>query len=786
MKENGEDKLDNKPPPTYEAEPTPEEWINQRMNKPTHLSVNEGDQWCGIVMNPKVFFSSIVIVWSFIIWAMVDAEGCKIETGKWQAWITKDLGWVYVGGINLFLLVCMYLVFSKYGDLRLAKDQDEKPDFTYATWFSMLFSAGIGIGLFFWGVGEPILHYGWVSRFNHNYMQECTDANTPSSCFTVESRHARAMAGMNIAWYHWGFGASSVYVIVGLPIAYYHYKYGQALTMRTALYPLLGNRINGWIGDSVEIVAIIGTMYGVVTSLGLGVQQIATGLQRMNEDISNSAGGSTQIWIIWIVTGIATISVMTGLEVGIRRISEFTFVVGIFVLAMILFMDNIWFIIEFFVEEIGFHINNMAETSFATEGFGMWLPVPANSTDLSNQADYGGASLSGWGGNWTIFYWAWWISWAPFVGLFIARISRGRTIREFVLGNMFVPTILTCIWLSVFGGAGLNQQIQAENAGMTCADCYEGGDFDAASYINGCQLLICRGWNVDQMLFDLLEMYPMRDFMVFMTTVGISLYFVTSSDSASSVIDAMASNGQVEGPIWQRVFWAVTEGATAHAVLHAGGRDALTALRSISIVAALPFCILMFAIAFGFLRFLKAENDPEFQKTITDKKEWNINIFDAGAQVVVNTLTFGGTGICGDIGDTATALVAGPILQHRAHSKVGTSNSSWLIMFVVAYVLLVVFTICTMANLRGAIALTGVSWLLYVSIGTANRMEIREKLNIGGTCLGDTCTFMWCGPFAIFQEYMAAVKGQIRGWGPNANGRFGTTGKGVDKDLYNL
>jgi len=784
MKESGEDKLDHKPP-SYVAEPTPEEWINQRMNKPTHLCVNDGDTWCGIVMNPKVFFSSLVIIWSFIIWAMVDADGCRAETLKWDTWIVKQLGWVYVGGINIFFMVSMYLVVSKYGDLRLAKDENEKPDFTYATWFSMLFSAGIGIGLFFWGVGEPVLHYGWVSRFNHNYMQECTDNSTATTCFTVESRHARAMWGMNVAWYHWGFGASSVYVIVGLPIAYYHYKYGQDLTMRTALYPLLGNRINGWIGDTTEILAIVGTMYGVCTSLGLGVQQIAAGLQRLNPDIPNVVGESTQLCIIWGVTAIATISVVTGLEVGIRRISECTFILGIFILAMLLFMDNVWFILEYFVEEVGFHINHMFELSFAAQGFEIWMP-PA-STDLINTGGFDWAydwlTLDYWAGNWTIFYWAWWISWAPFVGLFIARISRGRTIREFVLGNMVVPTILTCIWLCVFGGAGLNQQIQAENRNWTCADnCYD----DNGDYINGCQLLICRGWAVEEMLYDVLENYPMKDFMIFMTTVGLSLYFVTSSDSASSVIDAMASNGRAEGPIWQRVFWAVTEGATAHAVLQSGGRSAVKALRSISIIAAFPFCILMFAMAFTFIRFLRAENDPEFQKTLKDKKEWNINIFDASAQVVVSTVTLGATGICGNIGDTATALIAGPILQNRARSKVGSGNPCWLIMFMVSYVLLLVFTICTMANVRGAIALTGGSWLLYVSIGTANRMYIREKLNIGGTCLGDTCTFMWCGPFAIFQEYMAAVKGQIRGWGPNANGLVDTTAKSADEDLFNI
>jgi len=773
--------LEDDRPPMFEEHGS-QEWINLPMDKPTSLIVNGDSKWCGIVLNPKVFISSIVIIWSFIIWAMTDPEGCRAQTYKWDTWITKQLGWVYVGGINVFFLVCVYLVFSKYGDLRLAKDEHEKPDFTYATWFSMLFSAGIGIGLFFWGVGEPVLHYGWVSRFNHNYMQDCTDNITASSCFTVESRHDRALRGMNVAWYHWGFGASSVYVIVGLPIAYYHYKHGQDLTMRTALYPLIGNRINGWIGDLTEILAIIGTMFGICTSLGLGVQQLAAGLQRMNPDIPNNPGESTQLYIIWVVTLIATLSVMTGLEFGIRRISEVTFVFGIFVLAMMLFMDNIWFIIDYFMEEIGFHINHLFELSFAAQGFEIWMP--SDSRDLINTGGFDWAydwlTLDYWASNWTIFYWAWWVSWAPFVGLFIARISRGRTIREFVLGNMFVPTILTCVWFSIFGGAGLNQQIQAENAHMTCADCHDAD----GNYINGCQLLICRGWAVEEMLFDLLELHQLPDFMIFMSTVCMALYFVTSSDSASSVIDQMAANGKAEGPIWQRVFWAITEGATAHAVLSSGGRDALKALRSISIIAALPFCILMLIMSWTFLRFLAAENDPVFQEKLKNSKEWNINIFDASAQVIANTVTFGVTGNCGNFGDTTTSLVAGPIKQTAAHNVVGRSSCLWCFGFMISFIMLLIFTICSFFHVEGAVALVGISWLLYVALGTANRMQIREKLNIRGTCLGDVCTFMWCGPFAVFQEFMAAARGQVRSWGPNTRGTvvepFGEPGVDLD------
>jgi choline/carnitine/betaine transport len=730
-----------------------EHWMNRFMPRPSQVSVNPNNKIIGIDLNPRVFFLSLILLWSFIIWANVDTDGCREETSKAQNWITKQWGWIYTSSLTIFMIVMFYLMFSKYGDLRLAKDENDKPDFTMATWFSMLFSAGIGIGLFFWGVAEPVLHYGWVSRVNHNYMQECTDNKTASSCFTLESRHARALWGMNIAWFHWGLAPSATYLAVGLPIAYYHYKYGRDLTMRTGLWPLLGNRVNGWIGDLAEVSAIIGTMFGVCTSLGLGVQQIAAGLQRMDSNITNEVGGSTQIWIIWLVTIIAMASVVTGLHVGIRRISELTFILGTIVLAMILFMGNTWFIIDFFFEELGFHINHLPGLSLASQGFEIWWPTA--SSDLINTGGFNWAAeyltLDYWAGSWTIFYWAWWVSWAPFVGLFIARISKGRTIRQFVLGNMVVPTILSSVWFTIFGGAGLNQQIQAENAGMTCSDC----EADGETYINGCQLLICRGWSAGEMFYDLLELFPLTNFMTFISTVSIILYFVTSSDSASSTIDQMASNGNAEGPMWQRIFWAVTEGATAHTVLAVGGKEALQALRSVSIIAAMPFCILMLIMVSTFVRFLATEDDPAFHEKRDARDEWGMNIFDAGARVIMGTVTLGATG--DSCLHTSSALLLTPYLQSISQTRIGEHSMVWFFGFTFSFLLLVVCTIMTLFHVEGAVPLVGVAWVIFVAVGVSNRMKIRERLNIRGTWVEDFVTFMCCGPFAAYQEFNSAM-----------------------------
>lgn len=578
---------------------------------------------------------------------------------------------------------------------------------------------------------------------------------------------------MNISWYHWGFGASCCYVIVGLPIAFYSYKLGQPLTMRTAFYPMMGDRINGWWGDLVELCSVVGTVYGVCTSLGLGVTQIAGGLTRIDNNIDNSSLG-VKLVIIWVITAIATCSVVTGLEVGIRRISEINFILGLFILGMIFFFGEWTYLLDFGISEWGYHLNYMFSLSFANDGIYRGVGVsPDDILKADGQFDWDnhGSNMESWMGSWTVFYWAWWISWSPFVGLFIARISKGRTIREFILGNMFVPTLLTCVWLLVFGGMGMYYQMKAEDAGMTCSECEALVGY-AEGHI-GCMKLSCRGWDADKMLFDMIELFPMKDFMTVVTTLGISLYFVTSSDSASAVIDQISSNGELEGPIWQRVFWAVTEGLTATVVLASAGNDAaaganaLKALRSISLISSLPFSIIMLMMAVVFLTYLNTSQDPKALRTARQKKQFNINIFDSFARSICNSFC-----CCwwskktGDAFPHSLVAVFFPGLLQLSNLKfLGGNMFMWGLALIVPNLGLWVFGIMYECDVDGAFALYGVSWMAFFCVGVALRYNIREKLNIKGSIVGDLCTWMWCGSAAVYQEFMALQKGQVTRWG---------------------
>jgi len=817
--------------------PPEERFMSRRLKEPANWECGSG--LFRMKVNPGVFFGSLVIIWAFIVWAAADTESARTETGKWDSYITKHFTWLYIGSINVFLAMSIYMIVSKHGDIVLGKP-GEKPKYSYASWFAMLFSAGIGIGLFFFGVGEPVFHYAYPNRYSHQFLTECQDESTSASCFTPESRDYRALQAMNLSWYHWGFGASCCYVVVGLPIALYHYKYDQPLTMRTAMYPILGNRIYGWFGDVVEVAATIGTLYGVCTSLGLGVTQIAGGLTRINNDIDAEAT-STKVAVIWIITAVATVSVVTGLDVGIKRISEANFILGIFILSMLFFFGDLSYLLDFGMSEWGFHLQFWFSLSWASDGLTKSMPIPQyfnnsfyNATDyntttfynatienatgtypndplnmdynytermnpdgawwvapkhpvsknysswnkldsqLTNGDRFGydnvamGTTLDYWMAGWTTFYWAWWISWAPFVGLFIARISGGRTIREFVLGNMFVPTMLTCIWLLIFGGRGLELEIEALNRGWTCDKCNAIEGYSDGHV--GCMLLSCRGWAMDRMLFDMIEEFPFKNFMTVVTTLGISLYFVTSSDSASAVIDQIASNGEKEGPAWQRVFWAVTEGLTATVILASAGEnsaDALKALRSISLISALPFCFIMLLSTFGFLRFLSLMSDPAKLARLKKTMDFNINIFDAWFRVVFNTLSLGMLG--GATGDNILNTVQGlflpAMLQTRNIKIMGGNTMVWAGLFMIPNVAMWITGICWVADVDGAKALFGTSWLMFFCIGVACRMKIRERLNISGTFPGDLCSWMWCGCAASYQEYMALHENQITAWG---------------------
>jgi choline/glycine/proline betaine transport protein len=466
-----------------------------------------------------VFVISASVILTLIVFAAVFTGPAEAAFAATQAWIADVFGWFYILVVSLFLVFVVYLAFSRYGPVRLG-DAFESPRFTLGGWFAMLFSAGMGIGLLFWSVAEPMAHY----------LRPPADA-APN-----------ATVAMRYTFFHWGLHAWAVYCVVGLAIGYFAYRQKLPITIRSAFYPLLGERIYGPIGHAIDAFAIFGTMFGVATSLGLGVLQINSGLDYLL-GIGESAW--LQVAIIAFVTLLATGSVLLGLSKGIQRLSQLNIVLSVVLLLFVLVAGPTLFLLRFLVEGIGDYVQHLPGLSF-------WNDAVAQ---------------SGWQDAWTIFYWGWWISWAPFVGMFIARVSRGRTIREFVAGALVAPTLAGFVWLTVLGGTGLEMQM------------FRGVELGAAVEAN-----------VATAIFVMLDQLPFAAITATLATALVVTYFVTSSDSGSLVIDMLAAGGHTDPPKVQRVFWAVTEGAVAAVLLLVGG---LGALQAASIAAGLPFAVIM-------------------------------------------------------------------------------------------------------------------------------------------------------------------------------------------------
>ena len=361
------------------------------------------------------------------------------------------------------------------------------------------------------------------------------------------SDNQRAQDALNLTLFHWGIHAWVVYVVVGLLLGYMSYNRGLPMTMRSCFYALVGDRIYGVLGDIVDTLSVVATMFGVCTSLGVGAIQFNGGLRRLNSNVKDTI--ENQIMIIWGITVLATISVVTGIKVGIRRLSEICFGLGMFIMLVVFFYDDTWYLLNVYVQSIGYYFQNFIQLGFHTDAFAQLGIAPD------------GKENAAWMNDWTIFYWGWWIAWSPFVGMFIAKISKGRTIRQFINGTLTIPIIYTFLWFSLMGGAGIKMERNAALAGVTCNSTLGGAG--AVEPYQNLYRLSCRGKN--DMWFDLVRSYgeslAFKDFMSVVSLLGILLYFVTSSDSGSLVIDCLAANGSPEPPVAQRVFWALTEGA---------------------------------------------------------------------------------------------------------------------------------------------------------------------------------------------------------------------------------
>lgn len=485
-----------------------------------------------------VFVPAVVVILLLVVGTISNPELAGEVFSSTLAYITSTFGWFYMLSVAFFLVFIVGVAFTSWGHIKLGPDHAD-PQYSFPAWFAMLFSAGYGIALLFFGVAEPVLHY----------------ATPPAGAGeTIDA----ARQAMQIAFFHWGFHIWAIYGLTGLVLAYFAFRHGLPLSIRSALYPLIGDRIYGPIGHAVDVFAILGTMFGIATTLGLSVAQINAGINYLWPGIPVSI--TVQIIAIVVITLLAIVSVVAGLDKGIKRLSVLNMALAISLMVFVFSVGPTIHILESFLQNTGSYLNHIVERTFNLQAY----------------------SRSDWIGNWTLFIFGWTIAWAPFVGLFIAKISRGRTIRQFVVGVMLVPSIFTFLWFSIFGDTALHM-IMNEGYSTLIADVQ--ADHAVA-------------------LFKLYEVLPLSSVVSFITVILIVTFFVTSSDSGSLVIDSLASGGAAFTPAWQRIFWATAEGAVAAALLLAGG---LSALQTMTIASALPFSLIMIVAAFGMWRALVIE-----------------------------------------------------------------------------------------------------------------------------------------------------------------------------------
>ena len=505
------------------------------------------NNWVGLGfdIHPQVTFVSTFCLVAFILLTVMFREQANEIFSATLSFVTNTFGWFLILATNVFILAAFFFAFSRFGTIRIGGN-DAKPEFSTASWYAMLLSAGMGIGLMFWSVGEPMFHY-----------------NSPSPMFSgvVGGTPEAAQAAMGITFFHWGIHPWAIYAIVALGLAFFAYNRGLPLTIRSIFYPILGDRIHGFWGNLIDVLSVLATMMGLATSLGLGVKQVNAGLNFL---FGVQISLSTQVILIAVITGLAMLSVMSGLDGGVKRLSQFNMGLAALLMLFLLIVGPTVYILGGFTQNLGYYLTKLPELSLWTETF------------LS----------SNWQGSWTVFYWAWWISWSPFVGMFIARISKGRTVREFVLSVMLLPTLLSFLWMSVFGGAAIYLQ--------------SSGTADIVTAVNN---------DVATALFVMLENFPLTNILSFVGIILVTVFFITSSDSGSLVVDHLTSGGKLDSPVPQRVFWTVMEGVVAAVLLIGGGLTTLqTAAVSTGLLFAVVLLFIVYALYIGFSQELYVED----------------------------------------------------------------------------------------------------------------------------------------------------------------------------------
>ena len=495
------------------------------------------------IHNPVFVISSLIII-AFVLLALANQEATAEFFGWLRPMLTSEFDWFLVLSVDVILLFCLVLIVLPIGSVRIG-GKDATPDYSYPGWIAMMFAAGIGIGLLFFGVLEPT-YYNFSEGGNARPLN--IDITQPGNEYI----------GVVGTIHHWGLGGWCVYALIGLTLAVFAYNKGLPMTLRSAFYPILGERIWGWWGHCIDILAVFATLFGLTTSLGLGAQQVAFGL---NEVAGIEPTGTVTVILIIVITAIALGSVMMGMDAGVKRLSEINMIMAVCLFFFVFFITGA-------VDAITRYVGVMVD-------YVVLLPALSNPFGREDTSFFHG---------WTTFYWAWWIAWSPFVGMFIARISKGRTVREFMICALLAPTAVCALWMSTFGGAAIDML----NAGGA----------------EGVKATVIDAYKPEGALFGFLKELPLYSIISPIALVLIVIFFVTSSDSGSLVIDTITAGGKMDAPVVQRVFWCTLEGLVAIALLLGGG---LAALQGAAVSTGIPFTIVVLLMCYTVYKALSTE-----------------------------------------------------------------------------------------------------------------------------------------------------------------------------------
>ena len=500
----------------------------------------------------RVFMVSGLSIVAFVFYALALPKQAASIFGWLRPWLTSTFDWFFLGAANIFVLFCLFLIVSPWGKVRLG-GQDAEPDYSYRGWFAMLFAAGMGIGLMFFGVLEPVYHMAVSHPLGTPSPLDAAGNLIPEN---IEQAKSMALAA---TIFHWGLHPWAIYAIVALALALFSFNKGLPLTIRSAFHPIFGERIWGWTGHVIDIMAVFATLFGLATSLGFGAQQANAGLHHV---FGVPIDTTVQIILITIITGIALFSVLRGLDGGVKLLSEINMGIAALLLLFVLFVGPTIMILTDFGEGLVAYVKDIVPLS---------NPIGRTDTDYLH--------------GWTTFYWAWWISWSPFVGMFIARVSRGRTVREFITCVLLIPSLVCVLWMAVFGGVAIDQVLTYPLTSAVKAN-------------------VIDTYNPPLSLFAMLEGLPFSSITSVIAIVLVIVFFVTSSDSGSLVIDTITAGGKIDAPVPQRVFWATFEGAVAIVLLVGGG---LTALQAMVISTGLPFALVLLLMCYAVYKGLSSE-----------------------------------------------------------------------------------------------------------------------------------------------------------------------------------